>query len=70
MKTIRRTRITIREKEIIVVKGRSLPGNGSGHTCPLCNSPLHPETANSIDCGTETLLGDGSKESPETREKK
>jgi DNA repair exonuclease SbcCD ATPase subunit len=70
MKTIRRTRITIREKEIIVVKGAALPGSGSGHTCPLCNSPLHPETENSIECGTEALLGEGSKEFPQTRETK
>jgi DNA repair exonuclease SbcCD ATPase subunit len=70
MKTIRRTRITIREKEIVVVKAAILPGNGSAHTCPLCNSPLNPETENSIECGTEALLGDGSKGSPKTCEKK
>jgi hypothetical protein len=62
MKTVRRTRITIREKELIIVKGTTGSDDSSRHTCPLCNSPIGPDTVYSIACGQKKTLDDRNEE--------
>lgn len=48
MRTFRR-KVTIREKELIVVKGPGAIETSSPHTCPLCNSPIGAEAAPLMD---------------------
>ena len=59
MKTIRRARITVRKREITIVK------NGENnvhfedaelHVCPLCHSPIHPKSPIPIAARDEKLL--------------
>lgn len=49
MKTIRRTRITIKERELVIVK-RGESGDKNHGICPVCKSHIHVEPAAAANC--------------------
>jgi hypothetical protein len=66
MKTIHRKRITIREKETVVVKTAASPD--VPHFCPFCNAPIDPARA-PANCMNEATVT-GKKMLSETTENK
>ena len=58
MKKIRRTRITVRKREIVVVKSNeknSFFENMEPEVCPLCHSPLHSKSIAPVRCDERLL---------------
>jgi hypothetical protein len=57
MKTIRRTRITIREREVVIVS--SAKAEEEDHTiCPLCKSHIHSDPRAPANCLPEDTQDD------------
>ena len=59
MKTIRRTRITVRKRELTIVKTSENNvhfEDAEMHVCPLCHSPIHPKSPIPIAARDEKLL--------------
>ena len=59
MKTIRRTRIIVRKRELTIVKNGENNvhfDNTELHVCPLCHSPIHPNPPIPIAARDEKLL--------------
>ena len=60
MKTIRRTRIIVRKRELTIVKNGENNvhfDNTELHVCPLCNSPIHPKPQIPVACDEKLLTG-------------
>ena len=60
MKKIRRTRITVRQRETVIVKnneGKSHFEETEQHFCPLCKTLLHSKSQTLAACDRKLLTG-------------